>query len=80
MDLATLRKELEAQKTRRPRIALPRGDGAAVYWGQVCRHYQPELAGGWCGCMGMFGAESVQDPVTEASVLWVVAHGQRSFY
>ena len=80
LDLETLRKEVENQKSRRPRIALPNEHDAVVHWGQVCRHYQPELASAWSFCMWAFGAESLQDPVIEVSVLWVVTRTQQSFY
>lgn len=81
LDLDTLSKEMESQKSRRPRIGLssPERD-AVVHWGEVCRKYQPEHAGAWAFCMRTFGAESYQDPVMEASVLWVVTRTQRSFY
>jgi len=80
VDIATLRMEIERQKTRRPRIALARGHEAAVHWGELCRTYQPELARAWTYSMWAFGAEALQEPVLEASVLWVVTRTQSSFY
>jgi hypothetical protein len=80
MDLFALDTEVERQRSRRPRITLPSRDADAVYWGDVCRSYQPELAASWAACMRTFGAESGQDPVFEASVFWVVTRTQQSFY
>lgn len=80
LDLETLKKGIERQKSRRPRIALTDEHDSVVHWGQVCRQHQPEHANAWCYCMWSFGAEGLQDPVMEASVLWVVTRTQRSFY
>jgi hypothetical protein len=79
-DLETLRKNVELQKARHPRITLSGDHDTVVHWGDVCRRYQPELARAWVYCMWTFGAEAYQDPVLEASVLWVVTRTQRSFY
>ncbi len=79
-DLLTLQKEIEKQRTRRPRIRLPRREPGAIRWGLVCRTYQPELAAAWALCRRNFGAEANQDPVFEASVFWVVTQARESFY
>lgn len=80
-DIETLHAGIERQKTRRPRITLSPGQhDAVVHWGEVCRTYQPELARAWTYSMWVFGAEALQDPVLEASVLWVVTRTQQSFY
>jgi alkylhydroperoxidase family enzyme len=77
----TLHAGIERQKARRPRIALTPGrHDAVVHWGEVCRTYQPKLARAWAYSMWVFGAEAFQDPVLEASVLWVVTRTQQSFY
>ncbi len=79
-DLLALQKEIEKQRTRRPRIRLPRREPGAIHWGLVCRTYQPELAAAWALCRRNFGAEANQDPVFEASVFWVVTQARESFY
>lgn len=79
-DAAAILMQMESQKTRRPRIALSDAAADVVHWGEVCRKHQPELTGAWFVCMRSFGAEAYQDPVLEASVLWVVSRTQRSFY
>ncbi len=80
LDFAALRKRIEKQRSRRPRISLPNGEGAAVHWGAVCRTYQPKLASAWAVCQHHFGAEANQDPVFETSVFWIVSYAQQSFY
>ena len=80
LDLGSLGQEMEKQRSRRPRITLPPGREGIIYWGEVCRTYQPELAAAWSACMRTFGAEAGQDPVFETSVFWVVSRTQRSFY
>ena len=80
LDIDFLGKALEKQRSRRPRIALPRAREGVIYWGEVCRTYQPELAAAWSACMRTFGAEAGQDAVFETSVFWVVSRAQRSFY
>jgi alkylhydroperoxidase family enzyme len=79
--LADLQTAMENQRCSRPRIRLPVDRlGKDIHWGLVCRTYQPALAAGWAACRRAFGAEANQDPVFEASVLWVVTRTQQSFY
>lgn len=80
LDLAALGREMRRQAQRRPRIRLPEGSVGTNRWGLICRTFQPELAAGWTGCRDRFGAEANQDPIFEASVFWVVARAQESFY
>jgi alkylhydroperoxidase family enzyme len=80
LNAAALREEMQKQRSRRPRIRLPKEGPGAIHWGAVCHAYQPELAAAWAACRQRFEAESDQDPVFAASVFWVVARGQRSFY
>jgi hypothetical protein len=77
---AALQQAVERQRQRRPRIRLPQGEPGSIYWGQVCRTYQPELAAAWATCRSRFGAEANQDAVFEASLFWVVTQAQQSFY
>jgi alkylhydroperoxidase family enzyme len=80
LDYGRLQKELEKQRTLRPRIKLPPGSEGNVLWGAVCTAYQPELAAQWSGCVRAFGAETDQDPVFGETLFWVVARSLRSFY
>jgi hypothetical protein len=80
LDHDQLRRELELQRARRPRIPLPAGQDGSIHWGAVCRSYQPQLAAAWSACTQTFGREANQDPVFEASLFWVVTRAQRSFY
>lgn len=80
LDFTALGREIQKQRSRKPRIALPSGQPDAIHWGEVCRSYQPELSASWATCMRTFGAEAGQDPVFEASVFWVVTRTQESFY
>ncbi len=80
LDAFSLRREMDKQRSQRPRVGLPSGGADGVLWGQVCRGYQPELAAAWSACTKAFGAEAKLDPVLEASVFWVVTRTQRSFY
>jgi alkylhydroperoxidase family enzyme len=79
-DWDALNQGIEQQHARRPRIKLPSNEGNAVYWGAVCRRYQPELASAWSLCQRTFGAEANLDPVFETSVFWIVSQAQKSFY
>ncbi|MCI0455906.1 MAG: carboxymuconolactone decarboxylase family protein [Gemmataceae bacterium] len=80
VDFAVLQKAVERQQSLRPRIRLPQSEPGNIHWGLVCRTYQPELAASWSSCRNYFGAEANQDAVFEASVFWVVAQAQESFY
>ncbi len=80
LSYAALQKEIEKQRSRKPRIRLPEGGPGVIRWGQVCRTYQPELAAAWAVCRERFGAEANQDAVFEASLFWVFSREQRSFY
>lgn len=87
-----LRKSMEAQKARQPRILVPTWDEmqkmlpdapprpVRIKWSLVCMGYQPELAQGWGACTRAFGQESKQDRVFEESLFWVVTRSIQCFY
>jgi alkylhydroperoxidase family enzyme len=76
----SLQKGIADQHVRKPRLPLPAGQSAPIYWGLLCRTYQPRLADVWLACKQAYGAEVDQDRVFEASLFWVVTRTQRSFY
>ncbi len=78
--LPDLRKEMDRQRARPPRIALPPQEAEGALWGHVCRSYQPELAGAWSAVARAFDAEAEQDPVFEQSLFWVVTRSLQCFY
>jgi alkylhydroperoxidase family enzyme len=80
LDFNRLRKEIAKQRTRKPRIPLPADRPAEIYWGFVCRKYQPELAAAWSACTRAFGEEANQDRIVEASLFWVITRTVQNFY
>jgi alkylhydroperoxidase family enzyme len=94
VDFATLKKRMEAQKARQPRIKVPSWDEVlqaapgrglpkkplGILWSRVCLGYQPELAMGWSACTRAFQEESHLDRVLEESIFWVVTRSLECFY
>jgi alkylhydroperoxidase family enzyme len=79
LDLDAIRREMDKQRARKPRIRLP-DDAGANRWGLVGQTYQPELATAWSSCTQAFGEEANQDPVFEQSLFWVVTGTKGCFY
>jgi alkylhydroperoxidase family enzyme len=91
---ADLKKAMDRQKARQPRVRVPsweevrkqlpsgyrRKDPLRIRWSLVCLGYQPELAGGWFNCLRTFAEESRQDRVFEESLFWVITRSLRCFY
>jgi alkylhydroperoxidase family enzyme len=75
-----LRKEMDLQRARLPRIKLPPQEAEGPLWGHVCRSYQPELAGAWSAVARAFDAEAEPDPLFEQTLFWVVTRSLRCFY
>jgi hypothetical protein len=80
LDFKSLQQAMARQRSLRPRLPLPEGQGSSMRWGQLCRTYQPQLANAWISCKQAFEAEANQDRVFEASLFWIVTRTQRSFY
>jgi hypothetical protein len=89
---AELQKEMEEQRARKPRIAVPPWEEVRkqlpnppekplrIRWSLVCLGYQPELARAWSACTRAFGEEAKQDRVFEESLFWVVTRSLNCFY
>jgi hypothetical protein len=94
IDFPHLQEQLQAQRDRPPRIAVPSWDDVRkglppgspagkplrIRWSLVCLGYQPELALGWSACMRTFGQEANQDRIFEESLFWVVTRTLHCFY
>ncbi len=94
LDFERLQQQMEGQRARAGRIAVPSWDevrkllppGKAparplrIKWSLVCLGYQPELARGWSACTSAFGREAKQDRVFEESLFWVVTRSLQCFY
>ncbi len=93
LDFATLKKQMEQQKARPPRIPVPTWEEVVkatpkgmkpretdVLWSRVCVHYQPELALGWFSCMSSFRQDAAMDRVLEESIFWVITREIHCFY
>jgi hypothetical protein len=90
-----LQKEMEAQRTRAPRILVPSWEEVRkalpakltanrpplrIRWSLVCMGYQPELSLGWFACTSAFAQEAKQDRVFEESLFWVITRALHCFY
>ncbi len=85
-------KALEAQKARKPRIALPdlskldklpadaKARTAKIIWSRVSMGYQPLLTQTWFETMGTFQKEAKLDPVFSNSMFWVITRSNECFY
>jgi alkylhydroperoxidase family enzyme len=94
LDFERLQQQMEGQRARAPRVAVPPweevrklyppGQAPArplrIKWSLVCLGYQPELALGWGACTRAFAAEAKQDRVFEESLFWVVTRSLQCFY
>jgi alkylhydroperoxidase family enzyme len=94
LDLAALQKEMERQRSRPPRIAVPPWEEVKrvlppgypsnrpvrIRWTLVCMGYQPELTAAWFGCTRTFAEEARQDRVFEESLFWVITRSLNCFY
>jgi hypothetical protein len=94
LNFGDLKKAMEKQKARPPRIPVPKWEEVRkglpapypkdrplkIRWSLVCLGYQPELAGGWANCMRTFAEEARQDRVFEESLFWVITRSLRCFY
>jgi hypothetical protein len=89
-----LKKHMEAQRARAPRIRVPAPEEVEKYltpgankarkltikWSLVNLGYQPELANGWSACTRAFRDEAAMDRVFEESLFWVVTRTLQCFY
>ena len=89
-----LKKQMEAQRVRSPRIRVPApeevekhlapgGNKArklTIKWSLVCLGYQPELANAWSACTRAFREEAAMDRVFEESLFWIVTRTLQCFY
>jgi alkylhydroperoxidase family enzyme len=80
LDFFELQANLEKQRSRRARIALPPSEPGQINWGLVCRTYQPERATAWSKCGYAYDVETDQDPVLNHSLFWIVTHSEGCFY
>ncbi len=93
LDLTALKKQMEHQKARPPRIPVPTWEEMVnatpkginprktdVLWSRVCMYYQPELALGWFSCMSSYRQDSAMDRVLEESIFWVITREIHCFY
>jgi alkylhydroperoxidase family enzyme len=94
-DFAALQKEMDGQRGRAPRIAVPSWEDALkslppgiaapakpvrIRWSLVCLGHQPELALGWSTCLRTFAQETKQDRVLEETIFWVITRSLNCFY
>jgi AhpD family alkylhydroperoxidase len=88
-----LKKGLQQQKERPPRVPVPSWEDIKkslppeaqkrelrIKWSLVCQGYQPELAQGWGACTRAFRTEAELDRVFEESLFWVVTRTLQCFY
>ncbi len=80
LDWQKLRRGMERQKARKPRLPLPEDDRSRVRWSVVGQTYQPELAAAWSACTRAFAKEARQDPVFEETLFWVITRTLQCFY
>ena len=91
-NFAEVQKAVDAQKGRKPRIAMPddermaklppevRGRSSRIAWSRVSLGYQPELTRAWFNCMSAFQEESNLDQVFANLYFWVVTRSSDCFY
>lgn len=87
-----LRKAVEEQKERKPRIPLPgperlaklppalRERATRIVWSHVSMGYQPLLTKTWFDTMGRFQEEAAQDAAFANTFFWVVTRSNECFY
>jgi alkylhydroperoxidase family enzyme len=91
IDFASLKRQMEGQKEREPRVSVPRfedvqknfPEGAKpvrIKWSLVCWGHSPTLAAPWTAGLRTFAEESKQDRVFEECLFWVVTRELQCFY
>jgi alkylhydroperoxidase family enzyme len=87
-----IRRLLDDQKERKPRIAMPPPERLAmmppearertrkILWSNASMGYQPLLTKTWFDCMGQFGPEARLDPIFSGSLFWAVTRSIDCFY
>jgi alkylhydroperoxidase family enzyme len=87
-----IRRLLDNQKQRKPRIAMPPPERLAmmppearertrkILWSNASMGYQPLLTKTWFDCMGQFGPEARLDPIFSGSMFWAVTRSIDCFY
>lgn len=91
IDFAALKRSMEGQKEREPRVSVPTfedvkkhlPDGAKplrIKWSLVCLGHSPVLAAPWTAGLRTFAEESKQDRVFEELFFWVVTRELQCFY
>jgi alkylhydroperoxidase family enzyme len=91
IDFAALKKSMEGQKGREPRVSVPSfadvkkhlPEGAStlrIKWSLVCVGHSPVLALPWTAGLRTFAEESKQDRVFEELLFWVVTRELQCFY
>jgi AhpD family alkylhydroperoxidase len=91
IDFPSIRKLMESQRGREPRVSIPSDEellkvlppGAKpsrIRWSRVVVGHAPELGRPWISGLGTFAEESKQDRVFEESLFWVVTRELQCFY
>lgn len=94
LGIMDLRKKMDEQKARPPRIRVPSDDelrralpaghrmakGSKILWSQVCYGYQPELTDAWFDSVNAFREEAKLDRLLQTSMFWVVTRSLQCFY
>lgn len=94
LDIMDLRRKMDEQKARPPRIRVPANDelrkalppehrmakGSKVVWSQVCYGYQPALTEAWFDSVSAFREEAKLDRLLQTSMFWVVTRALQCFY
>ncbi|HKB04000.1 MAG TPA: carboxymuconolactone decarboxylase family protein [Gemmataceae bacterium] len=91
IDFAAMKKAMEGQKEREPRVSVPSfaevkkhlPEGARplrIKWSLVCVGHSPVLALPWTAGLRTFAEESKQDRVFEELLFWVVTRELQCFY
>jgi alkylhydroperoxidase family enzyme len=91
IDFAALKRRMEGQKGREPRVSVPTFEDVKKYlpegakplrikWSLVCLGHSPALAAPWTAGLRTFAEESKQDRVFEECLFWVVTRELQCFY
>ena len=91
----SLRRSMEAQTARPPRVRVPSfdelkanspagtfrpGQTVKINWSLAATGHQPLMTRAWLNCLRAFGAEANQSTVFEESAFWVVTRSVDCFY